>query len=200
MNPPATSTIRLSLRELAQLFNSMDSSPFVDRDLATDAEEFITSSARELPSRHELELVIMLSVPTPAEEFAGVEEAVRRYFATRVAIKRMEFRQLMRRGRLSLGVGLLFLIICLLLSELVEKTGSSAAATIIKEGLTIGGWVAMWRPLEMCLYDWWPLYEERLRLDRMARIRVRIGVARSQTEFLFEAKRSEHDGVSESAA
>ena len=35
--------IQLRLRELAQLFNSMDPSPFLDRDLDADAEEFIVS-------------------------------------------------------------------------------------------------------------------------------------------------------------
>jgi hypothetical protein len=30
-------------------------------------------------------------------------------------------------------------------------------ATIAREGLTIAGWVAMWRPMEIYLYDWWPL-------------------------------------------
>ncbi len=174
MKAPGTSTIRLSLRELAQLFNAMDSSPFVDRDLAADAEEFIVSSARELPPGHELELVILLSVPAPAPSFAGVEEAVRRYFATRAELKRRKFLQLIRRGRLSLGVGLVFLVGCLLLGELIAKTSPGTTADIIKEGLTIGGWVAMWRPLEICLYDWWPLYEERQRLRRLARIRVRV--------------------------
>ena len=174
MDAPGTSIIKLSLRELAQLFNSMDSSPFVDRDLDADAEEFIVSSARELPPAPELELVIMLSVPAPTTDFAGVQEAVRRYFATRAELKRLEFRQLMRRGRLSLGVALLFLTICLLLGELIAGFGLGAAGEIIKEGLTIVGWVAMWRPLEICLYDWWPIYEERQRLDRLARIRVRV--------------------------
>jgi len=35
----------------------------------------------------------------------------------------------------------------------------------------------MWRPLEIYLYDWWPLAEERRRLERLARIRVRIVMA-----------------------
>jgi len=164
----------LRLRELAQLFNSMDPSPFVDRDLDADAEEFITSWARELPAGRELDLVIHLSQPSSADQVAGVEDGVRRYFATRAAIKRLEFGQMMRRGRLSLAVGLCFLVVCLLLAGLVGGPGSSAAAGILKEGLTIGGWVAMWRPLEIYLYDWWPLFEERRRLDRLARIRVRI--------------------------
>ncbi len=181
MNSPATSAIRLSLRELAQLFNAMDSSPFVDRDLDADAEEFIVSSARELPPGHDLELVIMLAGPAPATDFAGVQDAVRRYFSTRAELKRLEFRQLLRRGRLSLGVGLLFLVICLLLGELITESGFGSTGDIVQEGLTIVGWVAMWRPLEICLYDWWPIYEEQQRLDRLARIRVRVASQENPT-------------------
>ena len=28
---------------------------------------------------------------------------------------------------------------------------------ILRESLTIGGWVAMWRPMQIFLYEWWPL-------------------------------------------
>jgi len=166
--------IKLRLRDLAQLFNSMDPSPFIERDLDADAEEFITSWARELPAGAELELAIHLTTPAAPDRVAGVEDAVRRYFATRAAIKRLEFGQMMRRGRLSLGVGTLFLVGCLLLAQFVGKSGYGTTGDIIREGLTIGGWVAMWRPLEIYLYDWWPLFEEQRRLDRLARIKVRI--------------------------
>jgi hypothetical protein len=172
MDPSGTSTIKLGLHELEQLFDAMDSSPLVERDLDSAAENFIVGSARELPAGHELELVIVVSVP-PAD-FTGVQDGVRRYFATRAELKRLELRQLFRRGRLSLAGGLVFLVVCLLLGELMAKTGLGATADIIREGLTIGGWVAMWRPLEICLYDWWPLYEERRRLARLSRIRVQV--------------------------
>jgi hypothetical protein len=174
METPPNTAIMLRLRELAQLFNSMDPSPFVDRDLDADAEEYIVSWARELPSGGDLELVIQLSTPSPADRVAGVEDAVRRYFTTRAAIKRLEFGQMMRRGRLSLVVGSVFLASCLLLGQLVASSGAGAVAAIVREGLTIAGWVAMWRPLEIYLYDWWPLFEERRRLDLLAKIHVRI--------------------------
>jgi hypothetical protein len=200
MDSTATSAILLSLRELGQLFNSMDSSPFVDRDLDADAEEFITSWARELPPGRELELVIKLAVSPPAADIAGVEDAVRRYFATRATIKRLEFRQLMRRGRLSLVVGLVFLVLCLLLAEVGAKISIGAAADIMKEGFTIAGWVAMWRPLEICLYDWWPLYEEKRRLDRLARIRVRIMKSAVFPSPFLETKEPAPGSVTETAA
>jgi hypothetical protein len=35
---------------------------------------------------------------------------------------------------------------------------------VLRENLLVGGWVAMWRPIEIFLYDWWPiLTEDKLR-------------------------------------
>lgn len=176
MPSPTAAPIRLRLRELAQLFNSMDPSPFHDRDLDADAEEFILSWARELPHDRDFELVIHLALSPPVDRAEGVESAVRHYFANRAEMKQREFRLLMRRGRTSLVVGLVFLIGCLLVSELFAKLGQGPASNILKESLTIGGWVAMWRPLEIYLYDWWPLRDEHRVLQRLARIKVRLDV------------------------
>jgi hypothetical protein len=158
MSAPAQSpaTIQLRLRDLAQLFNSMDPSPFHERDLDADAEEFIIGWALEHPKDRELEVEIYLSeLPSP-EKSAGIEESLRHYFRLRSETKEREFRRLMRRGRVSLIVGLLFLLACFFLSELVARIGYGTAAELLRESLTIGGWVAMWRPLEIYLYDWWP--------------------------------------------
>jgi hypothetical protein len=45
---------------------------------------------------------------------------------------------------------------------------------IARENLTIGGWVSMWRPLEIFLYDWWPIRSEARLSDRLAAMPVRI--------------------------
>src|SRR3954471_9878269 len=109
MKPPSpVARIELRLRELPQLFNSLDPSPFIDRDLDTDAEEFILSWAREHAKDRELELTLHLATSPTAERAAGTEAAVRHYFASRAEIKRREFGQLMKRGRISLCIGLLF--------------------------------------------------------------------------------------------
>lgn len=166
--------INLKLRELSQLFNSMDPSPFIDRDLDGDAEEFIVSWARELPRNRRFELVIHLaSVPDPGKA-AEVESAVQHYFASRALMKRREFQQLLRRGHMSLSIGLIFLTACLLASGLAGKLGHASAAVIMHEGLLIAGWVAMWRPLEIYLYDWWPLRQEWRTLQRLSRMHVRL--------------------------
>ncbi len=169
-----TGRIQLRLRELAQLFNSMDPSPFLDRDLDADAEEFIMSWAREHPKDHELELTIHLATPPPEDRAASIEEAVHHYFAMRSQMKQHEFQQLMRRGWRSLIIGLSFLTGCLFLGEFASRLGPGTGANIVREGLTIMGWVAMWRPLEIYLYTWWPVRDEQKLLARLTRMRVHL--------------------------
>ncbi|HTO48639.1 MAG TPA: hypothetical protein VML91_13455 [Burkholderiales bacterium] len=38
----------------------------------------------------------------------------------------------------------------------------------------IGASVALWRPLEIFLYDWWPILAEARRYDRLSAMPVRI--------------------------
>lgn len=62
--------IEVRIRELAQLFNSLDPSPFHERDLDDDAEAYIVDWARELPADTRLTLVVHL----PEAEAAKAEE------------------------------------------------------------------------------------------------------------------------------
>jgi hypothetical protein len=172
--PRADATIKLNLREVAQLFNSLDPSPLREKDLDRDAEEFIVSWAQELPPRSAPRLTISLENPLPPTQTPqGVGDAVRHYFAYRATITRLELRQLLKRGRMSLLIGVTFLSACLLLSRLVARAlPPGAYLAIPREGLTIGGWVAMWRPMEIYLYDWWPIRRRARLLDRLARMEV----------------------------
>lgn len=168
--------IEVRLRELAQLFNSLDPSPFIDRDLDADAEEFIVSWARELPHHGELELHIHVAEASDAERAGGVQEAVRHYFASRAAIKERELRQLLRRGRASLLIGFAFLAGCFGAGGLLRPIFPARWGEFVELGLHIVGWVAMWRPLEIYLYDWWPLRNDLRLLRRLARMNVRLDV------------------------
>ncbi len=172
MSPPLE--MKVQLRDLAQLFNSMDPSPFHDRDLDAAAEAFIVGWAREMPARGELALTIALANRPPDAKAEDVGEAVRHYFARRAEMKQRDLQKLLRQGRTSLLVGLIFLTSCLLASEVLQTLSQRAFMTVLKESLMIGGWVAMWRPLEIYLYDWWPIRAERLVLERLARMQVRL--------------------------
>jgi hypothetical protein len=153
----------------------MDPSPFIDRDLDADAEEFIVNWARELPHTGELELVIHLGTrPTPDRAEGTWRPRCSITFTNRAEMKHRELRQLLRRGRFSLIIGLLFLAACFGLSEALQLFSRQRWSEFVELGLQIAGWVAMWRPLEIFLYDWWPVRSDQLLLERLARMQVRL--------------------------
>jgi hypothetical protein len=45
---------------------------------------------------------------------------------------------------------------------------------LLRESLVIGGWVALWRPLEIFLYDWWPLRADRRLFQRLSEAEIEI--------------------------
>jgi hypothetical protein len=150
-------TVKLKLRDMSQLFNSMDPSPFIEKDLDDDAEEFIVSWAQEFSSKDPIKLRIYLDQWPPEDPKELIRTAIHNHFDHRAKITHLEFKRLLKQGRTSLFIGLLFLAACLLLSKMLLGYAASTWAAVVRESLTIAGWVAMWRPMQIYLYDWWPL-------------------------------------------
>jgi len=169
--------IEVKLRELNQLFNSLDPSPFRDKDLDRDAEEFIVASAMEAERWQPLVLVIHLEKPPADDVLASqqvVTDAVHHFFQFEANQQRRKLRELMKLGRRSLFIGVLFLAACVGASRVIGSLGSQPIFAIAQESLFIVGWVAMWRPLEIFLYDWWPIVRLRRLYARMSAMEVQI--------------------------
>jgi hypothetical protein len=150
-------TIELRIRELGQIFNSLDPSPFTERDLDDDAEAYIVGWAREVDTGVPFRIVVHL----PASEAdkaqqRGLESAIGNYFAYRAGMLERDLSDLFRVGRRSLAIGVAVLAVCIGLSQTLRTTlAQSALGQLLAEGIMIFGWVANWRPAEILLYDVW---------------------------------------------
>jgi len=152
----------------------MDPSPFHERDLDDDAEEFIVSWAREFPRRDSVSLVVHVDqLPGHGDARHLLETAVHNYFAYRAKLNLHEFRHLLKEGRTSLIIGLAFLAACTLMSQLLRQRAGTLPI-VLREGLIIAGWVAMWRPMEIFLYEWWPLLRRGRLYEKLSRMRVEV--------------------------
>lgn len=176
---PKCSIIEIHVSELKQLFDAIDPSPFRDRDLDPKAEEFIVGWAKDLPRDASLALVVDLDRDAGlTNEAAVLREAIHEFFGHRAETYRRRLRELFRVGRTSLLIGLVVLAAAIALGDfLANLMKGSRLGEILRESLTIGGWVSMWRPLEVFLYDWWPLRNEARLSDRLAEMPVRIRYA-----------------------
>jgi len=180
----SVSTLEVRVGELKQLFNAMDPAPFWERELDANAVEYIVESAQEVRSGRPLELIVHLAREAPTPEAAALlREAVHEDFKHRAVASRRQLRQLLRIGRISLLIGLLFLAAAIVIGDVVISLVSRERyGTFVQESLIIGGWVALWRPLEIFLYDWWPIRAEARLYDRLSEMPVHMVDARTTTQ------------------
>jgi hypothetical protein len=175
MNPtrPEPSVIQVRVGEVRQLFNSIDPSPFKERDLDPDCEEFIVSWARELPTDQPLGIEIRIERDQPPQSMLdAIAPAVQHHFESEAALQRLKLRRTVRDARLSLTIGLLTLGACMAGATLVPVATLGTFGEILRESLIIAGWVVMWHPLEILLYGLWPAVRERRLLERLAAAEV----------------------------
>ncbi len=171
---PTVHHLELRVVEVAELFNSMDPTPFLHRDLDRDAEQFLESWALEFPQDSRFRIVVHVERMPAADPAPLVSEAIRNYFEYRATVTRRKLRALLGEGRASLVIGLAVLGLCLLGADLLSANTASTLVQLSKEGLLIGGGVAMWRPMQIFLYEWWPI-ARRCRIYRnLARSTVQV--------------------------
>ena len=174
--PKDCALIEVHVSDLKELFNSFDPTPFHKRDLDPEAEAFIASWARDLPAS--VPLGLLVHADREAESSSATEvlhNAVRDHFARRADETRRKLRLLFRNGRIALAIGLAVVTASVIVGDIVASIfAESDVAEILRESLLIGGWVAMWRPLEVFLYDWWPIRADARLYDRLSAMTVKV--------------------------
>lgn len=167
--------IELRLRDSAQLFNTLDPFPFRQRDLSAEAERFIVEWAQELPKQQPIGIVIHL--PARGDDGAlapDLATAIASWFEARARAESHALRELFRDGRRALLIGFVVLAICLFVSWSLGHYLESPFTRVVQESFVIIGWVVIWRPAEMFLYDWLPIVRRRTLYDRLARAKVTV--------------------------
>src|ERR1700716_683123 len=100
---PGDGTMRVHVHDLVQLFNAIDPSAFQERDLDVEAERFIVTWARDLPTCAPLALEVQVDrTPSVPQPDVALAQAVHSFFGRRSDTVQRELRTLLRRGRTSL--------------------------------------------------------------------------------------------------
>lgn len=158
---------------LRQLFDPIDPSPVHRKDLLPNVAEFIVSWGREIPAKTPLALVIHVDHPAPEDEARVAATGIHAFFDERAVVTRRSLRRMFHVGRISLLIALVVLGLSIATGQALRGTGSPVGMAV-GGTLEIGGWVAMWRPLELFLYDWWPIRADIRLFCRLAAMEVRV--------------------------
>lgn len=165
----STAAVNIHVRELSQLFNSLDPSPFWDRDLDREAAEFIEEEFSDKRSAETWNLYIHAHEAGASP--MDLQTAIENYYGRMASATRRALREHIWSSEWTLLAGVLvFLLSMGLRSMLGGLLGT--LPQILDEGLIILAWLALWRPAEMLLYGWMPLRRKEQLYERLARIRV----------------------------
>ena len=178
MNAMATPTgrIEIKLRKVSQLFNTLDPSPFRESELALEAEDYIVARASGTADRRSDRDHRASAVQTNFREHrrATSQVAVKDHFehAKRGADQgdagAVQDRATRARDRSfhSLGMSVARL------APVAETERTALFAQILKESFLIFGWVAIWKPSDIFLYEWPPIARRRKLFRRLSAANV----------------------------
>jgi hypothetical protein len=169
-NPLDRGLITLRVSDAARLFAT---DPLVEdaaKGLASPVADQLLARAKDVSAK--LGIALRVEVPgAPAE----LEAKLRAAFALAAAEERMRLSELFRWGRRALVLGLAVMVSCLTIAiHGQEVLPGLALPTVVKEAAKIIGWVAMWKPMEIFLYDWMPIQRRRRVFERLAAARIEV--------------------------
>lgn len=164
MARPSTLTHRLELQSLAELFAEPDFAPLDGHAEELSGLDRLLNALRPQPRGIPLRTTLVLPASERAPDLESrCRAALREVLERRLAHNRNDAGSLRQEGYATLWRGLVFLALCLLGSRAMDAVDFAPGFVerFIDEGLVIAGWVALWYPLDVLLYQRWPLARER---------------------------------------
>ena len=164
-------TIAMRIERTEQMFDSLDPSAACEKALARDVESYVLVRAGE--KERDVPLRLVIHAPASIREHApDITLAVHAHFRLAHARCLYRYRRRMRLGRVGLVAGIAVLGTTLVLRTLLGGPGARPMLSAMGEGLLILGWVAMWRPAEILLFERWENHQSSALLHRLAQIPV----------------------------
>lgn len=168
-------TITVDVQTIDQLFSDFDPTPFHDESLNAHASEYLESEGLRLPPKAGIVIALAArdqpATPDDVERFRSVLKA---HFGHQASLQNDEFHLTLTNGLKSLAIGLTILAACTAASQgLAGAPIREGLRQGLSDGISMLGWVANWRPIELLFYDWWPIKRRRDLYRRLAAADVR---------------------------
>jgi hypothetical protein len=137
--------------------------------LDEDVAEELVERLAVLPRSSPVQLRVHVTAP---ESHDAVSAVIRHHFAK--LRERSEYRLMrtLRMGRFSLILGTVVLLVALGLAETARRMLTGGVGIVIEAGLTIVGWVALWRPLDLLLFERWQLRRDVALYRRLEQMEI----------------------------
>lgn len=169
--------LTVQLADVQELFAPPDCDPFDEQARFDSGLDRLIDDLKPTALLRQVRTTIVL----PADQIeAGLEGkvhgALERYCQHKIRQNQRELSSLRWKGLKALQNGLVFLALCLLLSTAAESAEflPEFLRRFLGEGVLIVGWVSLWHPVEVLLYEWWPPSRENQLYNRLRQMAIVI--------------------------
>jgi hypothetical protein len=167
--------IEVRVKNPQQLFDARDPAPFRERDLDDDFIEYVTTSAQEFSLLTPLKLVIYIEEKETKDlSKESVREAILSYLTYQSDLQRSVLKRFIKRAQVFLLIGIVILASCLFAAQKMGESTITGSLGIFREGLVIFGWVSIWKPIELILFDWYPLFEKLRLYNKLVHTEIEV--------------------------
>lgn len=159
--------IDMKLRHLRSFFAVTDTDPFEGEGIDESGIDQLIGRVTAISGWRRRPISLRLHVPASPENIELIPrmgEALVRYCDIHRQFAERKLMEIRREGMRTLAVGMVFLALCIGLAALIETTAVAdmLIGELLTEGAIIAGWVGLWRPIEILLFDWWPYARDRM--------------------------------------
>ncbi len=143
--------VEISLENYNEIFNGWDPSPIKRRDLDPDLVNFMRVCSSDIPLKYPLELHFYM----PGDQYNKEKEdlsivGLKNNFSFTLHFIRKEIEQIGKKIALYIIMAVAFLSVGYLSGSQIKL---NFLKTILKEGLSIGGWVFLWEAFSLFFFS-----------------------------------------------
>jgi hypothetical protein len=157
-----------------QLLIQADSVLSGKRFITNDAESFLVDEALQYPIKTPFQISVRINGPSSVTS-SEITKAINKHFEQKKETSLRKLRNTLNMGWKNLLVGIAFLgllvFAVVVATEVIPEGGFS---TTIRELLIILGWVALWRPADLLLYEWRPFKRDADLFQQLADAKVEV--------------------------
>ncbi|MCX5514840.1 hypothetical protein C3941_10815 [Kaistia algarum] len=171
--------VSLQLSDIHHFFQTPELDPFLGENIEASGMEQVLDTLKSRPrlATRITRIVIHLPASTATDGLAlKTRAAIGTYCGAQIRRLKQKKRDIHLQARRAVPVGFGVWAVCLVLSLMSEALlGSEAViARVFSEGFIIAGWVSLWHPAELLLYDWRPYARDILLYEQIRGMEVVI--------------------------
>lgn len=173
-----TAVINIEIKNVDTMLKNDGNAASIEERLGRTIEEYLFKAVKCYPIKQKARLLIIVNEKRRTLVEKDIVDIVHRHFRYKAKETEIFLKEQFRQWAVNSVIGILFLVLCIILGEILDKFTYIGLVKIIKESLLIIGWVALWEPVTFILFGWRVIKRDKLYFKKLSSIPIEVAEKR----------------------